>query len=146
MGTPQSSGLRSIRVAVRKTCTMVNVWPLCSVRSSTMGSRCSKANQLTPCDSTWKTYGNVSWNTVRLASLYSSCLTRTLVMPRSTPYASVTLSCAVLTSRKPQCTTSGFRTVRIAMRSCLTWALRVMTFIAIIRAARTLDSTSNASS
>ncbi|AMR59499.1 hypothetical protein BI010_gp51 [Citrobacter phage SH2] len=56
---------------------MATVWPRCSAKSSTMGSRCSKVNRLTPCASIWKTCVSVSWNTVRLASLCSSCSTRT---------------------------------------------------------------------
>ncbi|AMR59440.1 hypothetical protein sh1_0048 [Citrobacter phage SH1] len=56
---------------------METVCPQCSAKSSTMGSRCSKVNRLTPCASIWKTYVSVSWNTVRLASLCSSCSTRT---------------------------------------------------------------------
>ncbi|ACF15881.1 gp19.2 [Klebsiella phage K11] len=122
MGTPPLSGLHSILAPKRRTCTMATDWPRCSVVSTMRTKRASAVSLLTRFDSTPWTFRNVRWNTARLAIRFSSCSTRTSVTPRSTRYASVTLSCAVYRWTRPQCITSGCRTVRTAMRSFLTWA------------------------
>ncbi|ACF15934.1 gp19.2 [Escherichia phage 13a] len=77
MGIPLSSGLLCIQGRVKRTYITHSDLLLCCVLSTMRTLRHSLGLQQTLCASTVMTSVNVSWNTVRLASRYSSCLTRT---------------------------------------------------------------------
>ncbi|AAP20546.1 hypothetical protein phiA1122p48 [Yersinia phage phiA1122] len=77
MGIPLSSGLPCTQGHAKRTSITHSVLLLCYALSMMRTLRHSLGLQQTPCASTVMTYVSVSWNTVRLALRYSSCLTRT---------------------------------------------------------------------
>ncbi|AAP34118.1 gene 19.2 [Escherichia phage T7] len=84
MGTQPLFGLLCTQGHVKRTSITHSVLLLCYALSTMRTLRHLLGLQQTQCALTVMTCASVSWNTVRLALRYSSCLTLTLVMPRST--------------------------------------------------------------